>query len=276
MSSSGSPALADRPPPLPPPSAAGRHPSTGALGVALATGLTVSTATAIAVAFSGAPGRRTVLGVLLALPWGLGCSRVAGAARLLSRPWRTTALALALGGLIAADGTWGSPFVAEGFVLVAVAVAVDDAAGVVACVIASVGAYLGGLVAGGVRLGSWMHDPHVVMVANNALDFPIVAGVLWAALTALRQVLAGPPGATMRGALPSVDPRSRVAPLTDAERRVATLLADGLAAKQIATELAVGLPTVRTHIAAAKRKTGARTIEQLAGIVAQDLPEPAA
>lgn len=47
------------------------------------------------------------------------------------------------------------------------------------------------------------------------------------------------------------------------------LLKDGLLSKQAALELSVTLATVRSHIAAAKRKTGARTLEQLVGIYAQ-------
>ena len=53
------------------------------------------------------------------------------------------------------------------------------------------------------------------------------------------------------------------ASLTRAERSVLELLASGRAAKQAARDLSVTLTTVRTHIAAAKRKTGARTLEQL-------------
>ena len=60
-----------------------------------------------------------------------------------------------------------------------------------------------------------------------------------------------------------------IAPLTEAECKVLGLLRDGLVPKQAALDLSVTLATVRSHIAAAKRKTGARTIEQLVGIYAQ-------
>jgi DNA-binding CsgD family transcriptional regulator len=53
--------------------------------------------------------------------------------------------------------------------------------------------------------------------------------------------------------------------LTRSERRVLGLLAQGLAPKQAAWELHVAISTVRSHIAAAKRKTGARTLQQLVG-----------
>jgi DNA-binding CsgD family transcriptional regulator len=54
--------------------------------------------------------------------------------------------------------------------------------------------------------------------------------------------------------------------LTTAERRVLELLSRGRAPKQVALELHVALSTVRSHIASAKRRTGARTVEELVGI----------
>jgi DNA-binding CsgD family transcriptional regulator len=66
--------------------------------------------------------------------------------------------------------------------------------------------------------------------------------------------------------LPAPDPRARTAALTPAELGVLALLAAGQAPKQAARELSVSLATVRSHIAAAKRKTGARTLEQLVAI----------
>jgi len=57
-----------------------------------------------------------------------------------------------------------------------------------------------------------------------------------------------------------------LARLTRCERRVLELLAQGLAPKQAAWHLHVAITTVRSHIAAAKRKTGARTLHQLVGM----------
>jgi DNA-binding CsgD family transcriptional regulator len=65
------------------------------------------------------------------------------------------------------------------------------------------------------------------------------------------------------------DPAALVTALSNAERRVLALLAAGRAPKQAARELDVALATVRTHIASAKRKTGARTLEQLVGLFAE-------
>lgn len=79
------------------------------------------------------------------------------------------------------------------------------------------------------------------------------------------QLAAAAAGAPAR-LLARADPRALIAPLSAAERRVLGLLADGLAPKQAAHVLGVKLATVRSQIAAAKRKTGARTVEQLVGI----------
>lgn len=54
--------------------------------------------------------------------------------------------------------------------------------------------------------------------------------------------------------------------LSPAELRVVTRLAAGLAPKQIAAELGVAVPTVRSHLKAAKRKTHARTLTELVGL----------
>jgi DNA-binding NarL/FixJ family response regulator len=62
--------------------------------------------------------------------------------------------------------------------------------------------------------------------------------------------------------------RAAFARLTRSERRVLTLLAQGLAPKQAAWELHVAISTVRSHIASAKRKSGARTLQQMVGAFA--------
>lgn len=70
-------------------------------------------------------------------------------------------------------------------------------------------------------------------------------------------------GHAMRGA-PLALPPGPPTDLTRTERRVVEALAAGLAAKEIAQRWSVSLATVRTHIRNAKRKTGARTLRELA------------
>ncbi len=59
--------------------------------------------------------------------------------------------------------------------------------------------------------------------------------------------------------------------LTAGELRVVALLADGRAPKQISGDLGIAISTVRSHLKAAKRKTGTRTLTELVGLfVTQD------
>jgi DNA-binding NarL/FixJ family response regulator len=71
------------------------------------------------------------------------------------------------------------------------------------------------------------------------------------------------PGGAMQGAPLALKPGCPGV-LTRMERSVVEGLAAGLAAKQLAHNRGVSLATVRTHIKNAKRKTGARTLRELA------------
>jgi len=57
--------------------------------------------------------------------------------------------------------------------------------------------------------------------------------------------------------------------MTTTEIRVVVSLAAGSSAQELALAWKVSLDTVRTHIKHAKRKTGARTLPELAGIAAR-------
>ena len=61
-------------------------------------------------------------------------------------------------------------------------------------------------------------------------------------------------------------PAPRRQALTPAELRVVGLLVAGRMPKQIAADLKVTVATVRSHLKAAKRKTGARTLDELVGL----------
>lgn len=66
-----------------------------------------------------------------------------------------------------------------------------------------------------------------------------------------------------------LEPPSPFAELTPSERRVVAGLARGARPKQLAQEWRVSLATIRKHIANAKRKTGARTLPELAAMTAR-------
>lgn len=170
---------------------------------------------------------------------------------------------------------------------------VDSGREVARCVAVSVVGYLAGFAVSGLPSGELTDSPRLAVVMTNSLDFVIVGVLLFAAVGALRAVLAnaasrldqvrqGKNGFTpalsraVRAAdvgAPSLLPRATatavVAELTEAERRVVSLLADGLAPKQAAVALGVALPTVCSQLASAKRKTGSRTLEQLVGLTAE-------
>jgi DNA-binding CsgD family transcriptional regulator len=86
---------------------------------------------------------------------------------------------------------------------------------------------------------------------------------------AITPLLAQAVAQTTPAQLPRADPRAVIEPLTVAERDVLALLAVGRAPKQAAHEKGLAISTVRSHIAAAKRKTGARTLEQLIALFAE-------
>ena len=127
-------------------------------------------------------------------------------------------------------------------------------------------------------------------VANQVVDLCANAALVLAAISLLRRSIAMAPialasarggGESLTPALAAVvrgesagllkraDPRALIDELSAAEQQVLTLLAAGSAPKQAAFELGVAMATVRSHIAAAKRKTGARTLEQLVGLYAE-------
>jgi DNA-binding CsgD family transcriptional regulator len=87
--------------------------------------------------------------------------------------------------------------------------------------------------------------------------------------TAVTPRLARAVAPTAPAQLPRADPRDVIEPLTTAERDVLALLARGRAPKQAAYDRGIAISTVRSHIRAAKRKTGARTLEQLVALFAE-------
>lgn len=220
-----------------------------------------------------------------------GLLRPETAARILRPPGRV-AIAAALFALAGAFD-WGiqSHFSEVAPAIVWIAVIVSSPAWVVVCLLVSAAGYLVDLMLQGHSL-AWTLTSTAgrELVINQWVDLAANAGAVLVLVTLIRRFTASIPAslATVRcggpavtpalaaavrdepiALLPRADAASLIALLTDAERRVLALLRDGLVPKQAARELSVTLPTVRSHIAAAKRKTGAHTIEQLVGIYAQ-------
>jgi DNA-binding CsgD family transcriptional regulator len=173
--------------------------------------------------------------------------------------------------------------------IVWIAVIISAPRWIVLCVIVSAAGYVADLALQGHSTNWMINGPGQNLVANQVVDLVANAGVVWLLVYVLRAFIAtapssvlavrhGGPSLTPQLALAAAapapmlhraDPVAVTAGLTRAERRVLAALATGRTPKQVAWDQSVALPTVRTHIASAKRKTGARTIEQLVALFAE-------
>lgn len=111
-------------------------------------------------------------------------------------------------------------------------------------------------------------NPIVIALVGLAL-VGVFRQVLRNADSTLAGVRAGAPATTpaltrlMHRAPQRLLPAPPPPPLTAAERAVLAMLHDGLTPKQIALQRVTALSTVRSHIKAIKRKTGARNLNDL-------------
>lgn len=62
-------------------------------------------------------------------------------------------------------------------------------------------------------------------------------------------------------------PRARIKPLSPAELDVVRAMVSGLSPKEVATNRGTSIATVRTQIKRAKKKTAARTLNELVAVV---------
>lgn len=259
---------------------------------ALRTGLTIITVVAATdTVFALAAGGGAVAAVEGIVLTGIGIAggmRIDVAARVLRPRGRMVLLAtvFAVGGLL--DVGLQGYFAEVAVAIVCVAALICTARWVTLCCVVSAAGFLGALVLHG-RSMDWIVGDGRYVVAGQLVNLAANAsgGLLIIAL--LRRFLAEAPrmraavragggsltpqlalaaggGSVLR--LPAADSRTLVAALTPAERAVVELLAAGRAPKQTAGDLSIALPTVRSRIAAAKRKTGARTIEHLVALYA--------
>lgn len=231
------------------------------------------------------PERRFGIGLLLvALYAGALVARVRVCAWLRARPWLVVPASVILLGVIAIDGVVGSPYTAVSLTSIGVAVVTARARTVWLCVAVLVAGYLLAVLPS--RSLAELSDAGELGTVVGALVGYPVAAVLLLGLRrrflrlidhvqpTLQAIRDGAPASTPalqralqgdRIGLPAGPPP---APLTPTERRVVEGLADGLTPKQLAFDWGVSINTVRSHISSAKRKTGARTVRELAGMAA--------
>jgi DNA-binding CsgD family transcriptional regulator len=235
------------------------------------------------------PVRRMLVGLfLVALSAAALWRRQAVCAILRRRPGLVLALAAVQLGAAAYDGLLAGPYVAASMTSVGLAVIVARARTVWLCV-ALLDVGYATVVFGAHSPAQLARDAQLDGVVGALLGPPFMALALLGLTRLFARFLArveptlddlrsGAPaltpaltaavlgaGRTPR-ALPAPPP---VAGLTPAERRVVRALAAGSAPKAIAHEWGLSLHTVRTHIKRAKRKTGARTLNELVAISVQ-------
>lgn len=251
----------------------------------------------LGIAASGDHSAATVgFGAALAAGWLLGAVFPLRVARWL-RPRGLVlvpVVILALG--IGATGAWNTPYEGVNFALMGVVVMVASRSWTPPAVLAAILGYIAGLLAEGYSPATLATGRYAATVANNIGDLVLVAVILLLGVEACRRLLIQAPvlldearfwgaaatpalGLALRRAdlpplavLPRPPAHEVISGLTGAERRVLERLAAGLRPKQVAFETGVTLATVRTQIAVAKRKTGARTIEQLVAWITEATP----
>lgn len=240
-------------------------------------------------AADGTGGALTMLEGLLFTSAGVaGVARPDAAARLLRTRTRVLLPILAYAAIGAFDSSLQTHYAEVAPALIWVAAVVSSPSWVGVCVLVSAFGYAVDLVLAGHPV-AWLAGGggHGLLLVNQIVDLAANAAVMLLMVSLLRRFLAGAPreldlvsrggpsltpqlalaaGAGGPAQLGRADSRALVDTLSAAERTVLGHLATGLAPKQAARELGVSLATVRTHVAAAKRKTGARTVEQLVAI----------
>jgi len=232
------------------------------------------------------PTRRFGIGLLLVCAGvAVLLMRSAVCARLRARPWLTILAAGLLLAVIAVDGIVGSPYVAVSLTPIGITVIVARARTVWLCVSALMAGYAFVVLAGHTP-AQLSRDGQLGTVAGALVGYP-VTGILLLGLRrrftrfvdriepTLGAIRDGSPASTpalaraLRADRIELTPAPPLAPvLTPTERRVVEGLATGLTAKQLAFNWGVSINTVRSHISSAKRKTGARTLRELAGMPA--------
>ena len=223
--------------------------------------------------------------------WALSAAFPTATARVFAR-WQLTAVVLVIANTLTVAGTGGidSPLLAVCMYVGWIASVVVRPYAAFVLSVAVTGSVLAGYLLAGNSPADILLGPYRYGAVTNAA-LPILTGMVGmlvasvtngtfnrmaATLGAMREgmpattpgltaLLAGQPVLGLHAGLSGADPPARDrGPLTDAEREVVRLLADGYAPKQIAFMRGVALATVRSQLKRAKYKTGARTLAELA------------
>lgn len=259
-----------------------------ALRVMLWLGLAFTTSFTLGAAIAGASTGRVILGVAMTLVWLAATRRPLVTAKLLSPAGSTLVLALSVSVVLAIDDPATSPYLSVASAVVALAAVTERPAWVAACVAVMSGGYLLALIISGHSVDWMTGRAHLYAEANTIMNLVLVSGTMLLGIRALNETLKRAP-VTLADArqtgqaitpelgravaanapvalLQAADPRDLLSKLTPSEGRVVAELTAGRIAKQIAADWQLDISTIRTHIANAKAKTGARTLEHLVAL----------
>lgn len=262
------------------------------LGLTLALSLWVASGN-LALAIIGGLGEHPLRHLLVGLVLVLGAAialwqRVAFCVALRARPWLVVLVAAAQLSAVVVDGVPGSAYDSVSATSIALAAIVANSRTVWLCVaILDLGYTAAVLV--NVSPAALVAYGQLPRLLGTLLVYPLAAFVALVvtrlylrfvanAADELQRMLSGTPALTPALAqaiaigtgrrVPLLTAPSAFVDLTDREVRVIEDLARGRRPKQIAFDWGVSLATVRTHIRHAKRKTGARTLPELAAMTA--------
>ena len=212
------------------------------------------------------------------------------AAAWLRPPGRAVLLAALFALAGAAD--WGvqNYFTEVAPAIVWIAAIVSSARWLLLCVIVSAFGYVVDLGLLGHSLDWMTTGPGQSLVVTQFVVLVTESSLVLALVTLVRRFMTHLPSSleAVRSGQPAITPRlgaavrtpgqlllgraasaAVIAPLSPAERKVLDLVAAGRAPKQAARDLVLSVTTVRSHLASAKRKTGARTLEQLVALYSE-------
>lgn len=263
----------------------------GVVRIGLGVGIAGATLTLLGLITQRADVFSTAIAIVLLGFWIAARLRPDRAHRLLLRPAVIVLAAAAPAGVAAIGGALASPFVAQSFCVIGIAALITRVTTLVACVLASTTVYVIACLVHPGDVSDAMHGYELTIAMNNLIDCAAIGALLLAMAVSFRGVVIGAPllladirgggdaptpmltravqlaGSARPAALCRADPRALSDLLSVAEQRVVGLLADGLTPQQIAQSLGRSVATIRSQLASAKRKTGARTLEQLVDIV---------
>jgi DNA-binding CsgD family transcriptional regulator len=227
------------------------------------------------------PARRAALGALLLAACVLGLlRRGAVEERLRRQPWLVVVVAAAQILAAVLDEPIGGAYVAFSLTSIGLAVVAARTRTVWLCVAVLEAGFLAAVLSQH-SLHQLAADGELGGVVGVIVSYPVIALLLLtlrrlftrfsaSAETIVLAIRAGAPVLTPALAAAVAGPRllspGRATALTPAEVRAVEALASGRAPKQIALDQRVSLSTVRTHLKHAKRKTGARTLRELAAL----------